>query len=82
MKYTTIGQLRAELARRNGIGNGYRYFCQEQITAEQLLEMLRTKRHCETASQYFETREQAQEYAFLMSLQGKRFEIKDTEDGL
>jgi len=76
---TTIQQLRRQLQMRNGIDERA-WFVQEQITTLELLERVRSKQTFDSLSEWFDTREQADEYAFMMTLKGHNMKVKHVDD--
>jgi hypothetical protein len=76
---TTIQQLRRRLQMRNGIDERA-WFVQEQITTFELLNRVRSKQKFDSLSAWFDTREEAEEYAFMMNLKGHNMKVKNVND--
>mgnify|MGYP001438305065 CR=1 FL=1 len=79
MQAKTISQLRRQLQLRNGIDERA-WFVQEQISMQELLDRVRSKKKFDSLSEWFDTKEDADEYAFMLGLQGHNMKVKHVDD--
>lgn len=79
MQAKTISQLRRQLQLRNGIDERA-WFVQEQLSMQELLDRVRSKKRFDSLSEWFDTLEEAQEYAFMLGLKGFNMKVKHVDD--